>query len=61
MECRLIELQISRHNKTCWTPRHLDPYKDRPWFGKVVEVFFMRLRKELLMYRKELAILQAKP
>ena len=61
MECRLIELQISRHNKTCWTPRHLDPYKDKPWFGKVVEVFFMRLRKELLMYRKELAILQAKP
>ena len=61
MECRIIELQISRHNKTCWTPPHLDPYKDKPWFGKVVEVFFIRLRKQLLMYTKELAILQAKP
>ena len=61
MECRIIELQFSRHNKTCWTPPHLDPYKDKPWFGKVVKAYMDRLRKQLLMYRKELAILQAKP
>ena len=51
MECRIVELQISRHNKTCWTPPHLDPHKDKPWFGKVVKANMDRLCKELLMYR----------
>ena len=40
---------------------YLDHHKDKPWYAKVAQADRDRLYKELLMYRKKRAILQAKP
>ena len=60
MECRIIQ-QLHRAHTEGYTLRYLHPHKDKPWYAKVVQADRDRLHKELLMYRKKLAILQAKP
>ena len=61
MECRLIRLQLYRARTEGYVSHYLEPHKDKPWYAKVVQADRSRLFKEFFMYRKQLAILKAKP